>query len=179
MQYQFSKKTIFLDRDGVINREVNYLHKIVDFEFIDGIFDTCLYFQSLGYKIIIITNQSGISRGFYSESDYQKLTQWMLDQFKNKNINILDIFHCPHGPNSTCNCRKPMPGMFLTAKTKHNIDMKQSWMIGDKEVDVIAANASGINNTILIRSGYRIDESNSNASFFLDSIQQVKQIVTA
>ena len=178
MQYQFSKKTILLDRDGVINREVNYLHKIVDFEFIDGIFDTCLYFQSLGYKIIIITNQSGISRGFYSESDYQKLTQWMLDQFKNKNINILDIFHCPHGPNSTCNCRKPMPGMFLTAKTKHNIDMKQSWMIGDKEVDVIAANASGISNTILVRSGHRIDESKSKASFIVDSIQQSKQIIT-
>ena len=89
-------KTIFLDRDGVINKEVNYLNKIDDFEFIDGIFDACLYFTNLGYKLIIITNQSGISRGFYSESDYQKLTQWMIDQFENKNINILDIFHCPH-----------------------------------------------------------------------------------
>jgi len=172
-------KTIFLDRDGVINKEVNYLHKIDDFEFISGVFDTCLYFQNLGYKIIIITNQSGISRGYYSESDYQKLTQWMLTQFENNNIHILDIFHCPHGPDSTCNCRKPMPGMFLKAKTKHNIDMKQSWMIGDKEVDVTAANASGINNTILVRSGHKIDESNSNASFFLDSIQQSKQIITA
>ena len=171
-------KTIFLDRDGVINKEVNYLNMIDDFEFINGIFDACIYFTNLGYKIIIITNQSGISRGFYSESDYQKLTQWMLDQFKNKNINILDIFHCPHGPNSTCNCRKPMPGMFLTAKTKHNIDMKQSWMIGDKEVDVIAANASGISNTILVRSGHRIDESKSKASFIVDSIQQSKQIIT-
>ena len=171
-------KTIFLDRDGVINKEINYLHKIDDFEFIDGIFDACLYFQSLGYKIIIITNQSGISRGYYTESDYQKVTQWMLNQFKYKNINILDIFHCPHGPDSTCDCRKPMPGMFLSAKTKHNIDMKQSWMIGDKEVDVIAANASGINKTILVRSGHRINESHSNASFFLDSIQQSKQIIT-
>ena len=172
-------KTIFLDRDGVINKEVNYLNKIDDFEFINGIFDACLYFTNLGYKIIIITNQSGISRGFYSESDYQKLTQWMLGQFENKNIDILDIFHCPHGPNSTCNCRKPMPGMFLSAKTKHNIDMKQSWMIGDKEVDVIAANASGISNTILVRSGHRIDESKSKANFFLDTIQQSKQIITA
>ena len=171
-------KTIFLDRDGVINKEVNYLHKIDDFKFINGVFDTCLYFQNLGYEIIIITNQSGISRGYYSESDYQKLTQWMLTQFENNNIHILDIFHCPHGPNSTCNCRKPMPGMFLKAKTKHNIDMKQSWMIGDKEVDVTAANASGIKSTILVRSGHRIDESNSNASFFLDSIQQSKQIIT-
>ena len=172
-------KTIFLDRDGVINKEVNYLHKIDDFEFINGVFDTCLYFQNLGYEIIIITNQSGISRGYYSESDYQKLTLWMINQFKKSNIEILDIFHCPHGPDSICNCRKPMPGMFLKAKTKHNIDMEKSWMIGDKEVDVIAANASGIHNTILVRSGHRIDESNSNASFFLDSIQQVKQIITA
>ena len=174
-----SIKTIFLDRDGVINKEVNYLYKIDDFEFTDGIFDACLHFLNLGFKIIIITNQSGISRGFYNESDYQKITQWMLAQFENKYINILDVFHCPHGPNSTCNCRKPMPGMFLNAKTKHNIDMKKSWMIGDKEVDVIAANASGINNTILIKSEHRIDESNSNASFFLDSIQQVKKIITA
>ena len=172
-------KTIFLDRDGVINKDINYLHKIDDFEFIDGIFDVCLYFQSLGYKIIIITNQSGISRGYYSHSDYQKVTQWMLDQFKYKNINILDVFHCPHGPDSTCNCRKPKPGMFLKAKDKHNTDMEKSWLIGDKEVDVIAANDAGIENTILVRSGHRIDESISKTRFILDSIQQAKQIITA
>ena len=172
-------KTIFLDRDGVINKEVNYLHKIDDFEFIDGIFDTCQHFQSLGYKIIVITNQSGIYRGYYTENDYQKVTQWMVAQFANEDINILDIFHCSHGPNSTCNCRKPKPGMFLNAKTKYNINMKNSWMIGDKEVDVIAANAAGIDNTILVRSSHRIDESNSRASFFLNSIQQSKQIITA
>ena len=171
-------KTIFLDRDGVINKEVNYLHKIDDFEFIGGIFDACLHFQSLNYKIIIITNQSGISRGYYTESDYQKVTQWMLNQFKYKNINILDIFHCPHGPDSTCDCRKPKPGMFLKAKTKHNTDMDKSWMIGDKERDTIAANLAGIDNTILVRSGHRIEESQSNARFILDSIRQAKQIIT-
>ena len=171
-------KTIFLDRDGVINKDINYLHKINDFEFIDGIFDVCLYFQSLGYKIIIITNQSGISRGYYSHSDYQKVTQWMLDQFKYKNINILDVFHCPHGPDSTCDCRKPKPGMFLKAKDKHNTDMEKSWLIGDNEIDVIAANEAGIENTILVRSGHRIDESISKARFILDSIQQAKQVIT-
>ena len=172
-------KTIFLDRDGVINKEVHYLHKIDDFEFMTGIIEACLYFQNLGYKLIVVTNQSGISRGYYSESDYQTLNQWMLNEFENNHINILDVFHCPHGPDSTCDCRKPMPGMFLSAKTKHNIDMEKSWMIGDKEADVIAANASGISNTILVMTGHRIDESNSNASFFLDSIQQSKQIITA
>ena len=171
-------KTIFLDRDGVINKEINYLHKIDDFEFIDGIFDACLYFQSLGYKIIIITNQSGISRGYYTENDYQKVTQWMLNQFKYMSINILDIFHCPHGPDSTCDCRKPKPGMFLKAKAKHNTDMEKSWMIGDKERDTIAANSAGIDNTILVRSGHRIDESNSNAKIIINSIRQAKQIIT-
>ena len=171
-------KTIFLDRDGVINKEVNYLHKIDEFEFIDGIIKTCLYFQNLGYKIIIITNQSGISRGYYTESDYQKLTQWMLEQFQYKNVNILDVFHCPHGPDSNCDCRKPKPGMFLKAKAKHNTDMEKSWMIGDKERDIIAANLAGIDNTILVRSGHRIDESISNAKITLDSILQTKQIIT-
>ena len=133
----------------------------------------------MDYKIIIITNQSGISRGYYTESDYHLVTEWMLSQFAKNNISILDIFHCPHGPNSSCKCRKPKPGMFLNAKTKHNIDMKNSWMIGDKEVDVTAANASGIKSTILVRSGHKIDESNSNASFILDSIEQSKQIITA
>ena len=177
MEYQLSKKTIFLDRDGVINREAQYLYKIDDFEFIDGIFDACLHFQNLGYQIIIITNQSGISRGYYTESDYQKVTRWMLAQFEKNNIDILDIFYCPHGPNSTCDCRKPNPGMFIEAKAKHNIDMTKSWMIGDKEVDVIAANSAGIDNTILVRSGHRIDEPNSNAKIILDSILQTKQII--
>ena len=171
-------KTIFLDRDGVINKEVNYLHKLDDFEFIDGIFKTCLYFQNLGYKIIIITNQSGISRGYYTESDYQKLTQWMLEQFQYKNVNILDVFHCPHGPDSTCDCRKPKPGMFLKAQAKYNINMEDSWMIGDMEADVKAANSAGILNTILVRSGHKIDESISSARFILDSIQQAKQIIS-
>ena len=170
-------KTIFLDRDGVINKDINYLHKIDDFEFIDGIFDVCLYFQSLGYKIIIITNQSGISRGYYSHSDYQKVTQWMLNQFKYKNIDILDVFHCPHGPDSTCDCRKPKPGMFLKARDKHNTDMEKSWMIGDKEEDIMAANAANIMNTILVRSGHKVNEANSNAKYFLDSIQYSKKII--
>ena len=173
-----SKKAIFLDRDGVVNKEVNYLFKIEDFEFIDGIFDACLYFQSLGYAIIIVTNQSGIARKYYTENDYQTLTKWMLRQFKDSGIEILNVFHCPHGPESTCECRKPKPGMFLKAKDKHNTDMEKSWMIGDKERDTIAANSAGIDNTILIRSSHRIDEPNSNAKIILDSIQQVKQIIT-
>jgi D-glycero-D-manno-heptose 1,7-bisphosphate phosphatase len=170
-------KTIFLDRDGVINKEVEYLFRIADFEFIEGVFDACLYFHHLDYKIIIISNQSGIARGYYNESDYQNLTEWMLDQFNKKGISILDILYCPHGPESTCNCRKPKPGMFIEAKYKYNISMKNSWMIGDKETDIEAANLAGITNTILVRSGHLIDESNSNSKFTIDSIKQSKEVI--
>ena len=170
-------KTIFLDRDGVINKEVEYLFRITDFEFIKGVFDACLYFHHLDYKIIIISNQSGIARGYYNENDYQRLTEWMLNQFNNKGVSILDILYCPHGPESTCNCRKPKPGMLIEAKDKYNICMKDSWMIGDKETDIEAANLAGINNTILVRSGHLIDESNSNSKFIVDSIKQSKEVI--
>jgi len=170
-------KTIFLDRDGVINKEVEYLFRIADFEFIEGVFDACLYFQQLDYKIIIISNQSGIARGYYNENDYQKVTEWMLGQFNDNGINILDIFYCPHSPESTCNCRKPKPGMLIEAKNKYNISMKDSWMIGDKETDIEAANLAGITNTILVRSGHLIDESNPNSKFTIDSIKQSKEVI--
>ena len=164
-------KTIFLDRDGVINKEVNYLHKIENFEFIEGIFDACLYFQNLEYKIIIISNQSGISRGYFNENDYKNLTEWMLNQFDKRSVSILDIFYCPHEPESKCNCRKPKPGIFIDAKTKYDISMKDSWMIGDSESDIQAANTAEISNTVLIRSGHSIDESTSKSKYIIDSIK--------
>jgi D-glycero-D-manno-heptose 1,7-bisphosphate phosphatase len=170
-------KAIFLDRDGVINKEKNYLYKKEDFDFIDGVFDACKYFQKLGYQLIVITNQSGIARGYYQEEDFQKLTQWMLGQFTNQGLRILDVFFCPHGPESTCNCRKPKPGMLLEARGKYNIDMKNSWMIGDKEADVGAANAAGIENTILVKTGHEIDEANSNAKFILKSMWNTIEII--
>ena len=137
----------------------------------------CLYFQTLNYQIIIVTNQSGIDRGYYNKNDFDTVNNWMLEQFKNQNINILDVFFCPHGPDSNCDCRKPKPGMFIQACDKHNIDMENSWMIGDKEADITAANAAGIRHTILVKSGHAIDEKNSNAKFILDSIDQVKTII--
>jgi D-glycero-D-manno-heptose 1,7-bisphosphate phosphatase len=170
-------KTIFLDRDGVINKEINYLHKIEDFEFIDGVFEACQYLQSLEYKIIVITNQSGISRGLYTKNDYQIITKWMVSQFMKNNISILDTFHCPHLPDSGCNCRKPKPGMLLNAKNKYDIDMNQSWMIGDKETDITAAISSGITNTILVKSGHKINEADSRAKFIIDSINQSSQLI--
>ena len=174
-----SKKVVFIDRDGVINKEVCYLHKIRDFEFINGVFDACLYFQRLGYYLIIVTNQSGISRGYYSEDDFHLVNNWMLEQFSNKGINILDVFFCSHGPESTCDCRKPKPGMFNQANDKHDINMEESWMIGDKETDITAANAAGIQNTILVESGHEIDKNSTNASHVIESIAHANKVINS
>ena len=171
-------KTIFLDRDGVINKEVNYLHRMEDFEFIEGIFEACKHFLKLGYKIIIVTNQSGIARGHFKENDYHNLSNWMLKQFQKRSIEILDIFYCPHGPESDCSCRKPKPGMFIKAQDKYDINMTNSWLIGDKEDDIIAGISSGILNTILVRSGHKINESSTKAKFIINSIQDSNNIIS-
>ena len=170
-------KTIFLDRDGVINNEINYLHKIDDFVFIDGIFDTCFYFNKIGFEIIIITNQSGIARGYFTTSQYEEVTSWMKSQFRKNNIKILDIYHCPHSSDSNCNCRKSKPGMLLEAKVKYNINMEKSWMIGDKETDITAAKSAGISNTILVKSGHKIIKHSSKAKFIFDTIANSKKVI--
>lgn len=171
-------KTIFLDRDGVINKEVNYLYKINEFQFIEGIFDACIYLEKLGYKIIIITNQAGIAKNFYSIKDYQRLTSWMLTQFIDNGVEILDIFYCPHGPETGCECRKPKPGMLLQADAKYDICMKDSWMIGDKETDIEAAHLAGIVNSVIVKSGHKINEKTTKAKFILNSINQITKIIT-
>jgi len=170
-------KTIFLDRDGVINKDKHYLYKIQDFEFIDGIFESCRHFQKLNYRIIITSNQSGIARGYYSEKDFLRLNQWMLNQFKTKGITILNTFYCPHLPDAKCSCRKPMPGMFNRADKIHGIDFLNSWMIGDKETDIEAAIAAGINKTILIKTDPIIDKCNSKASYIINSIEDSIKLV--
>ena len=173
-----STKAVFLDRDGVINEEVGYLHKIKDFKFIHGVFDSCNHFLSLGYQIVIVTNQSGIGRGLYKEEDFHILNQWMLDNFEQEGVRILDVFFCPHGPNDDCYCRKPKPGLFKDAKEKHDIDMNKSWMIGDKEADIEAANNAGISQTILVRSGHIIDEDATKSKYILDSIIDIVDVIS-
>ncbi len=140
------KKALFLDRDGVINIELNYLYKIEDFKFIDGIFELCRHYQNLGYLIIVVTNQSGIARDYYSESDFEKLTAWMIEEFAKKGIKIAKVYYCPHHPeiSGECSCRKPEPGMILQAQKEFDIDLKNSILVGDKERDIEAAIEAGI-----------------------------------
>ena len=144
-------KALFLDRDGVINIEKNYLYKIEDFEFIEGIFALCKHFQNLGYLIIVVTNQSGIARKYYSKDDFLRLTQYMIDAFKNEGVTVAKVYFCPHHHDISgqCSCRKPKPGMLLDAAKEFNIDLSQSLMVGDKERDIQAAINAGVSKTYL------------------------------
>jgi len=146
-------KALFLDRDGTINVEKNYVYKIEDFEFIDGIFELIKSYQEKGFLIFIITNQAGIARGYYTEKDYKTLTNWMLEQFQKKGITITKVYHCPHHPEITgpCRCRKPNPGMILDAIKEFNIDPVNSVLIGDKKSDILAGEKAGLGKNIYIQ----------------------------
>jgi len=155
------KKALFLDRDGVINVEKDYLYKIEDFEFIDGIFELCRYFIEKDYLIFIVTNQSGIARGYYNEDDFHKLSLWLEDEFKKRDIHISKIYHCPHHPSisGSCSCRKPKAGMIFEAKKEYDIELRYSLLVGDKERDIESAINAGIEKTYLFDEFHKVKSS--------------------
>lgn len=170
-------KAIFLDRDGVINIEKNYLYKIEDFEFVKGTFETLKKLQDTGYKLFIITNQSGIGRGYYSLADFNKLTTWMLDEFNDNSITISQVELCPHTPHDNCTCRKPLTGMIDSILKNYDIDLENSWLIGDKSSDIKCAINAKIKNTIQVKSGHDFEEKDSKADFVCDSIKDIEKII--
>ena len=153
-------KALFLDRDGVINIEKDYLYKIEDFEFIDGVFELCKHYQNLGYKIFVVTNQSGIARGYYTVDDFHILTTWMLKEFLKQNIKIQKVYFCPHHPDisGACDCRKPKPKMLYDARDEFGIDLVNSIIVGDKQRDIEAGINAGLNETYLFDQFYKIDD---------------------
>jgi D-glycero-D-manno-heptose 1,7-bisphosphate phosphatase len=164
-------KALFLDRDGVVNVEKNYLHKIEEFELVEGIVEVCRAYQDNGYLIIIVTNQSGISRGYYSEEDFATLSQWMVEHFKTLGITITHIYHCPHHESidGVCECRKPEPGMFLEAQKEYDLDMPHSVMIGDNERDIEAAQRAGVGMHILLST----DANQSKANRIIQTLMEL------
>ncbi|MGL4853856.1 MAG: D-glycero-beta-D-manno-heptose 1,7-bisphosphate 7-phosphatase [Lentisphaeria bacterium] len=161
---------VFLDRDGVINREKEYLYRIEDFEFLPNVLSTCKAINASGYKIVVITNQSGIARGYYDEEQFNKLTSWMVEEFRANGVEISGVYYCPHHPkysDEMCNCRKPQPGMILQAAKEHAIDLKSSMMIGDKLSDVEAGRNAGVGRCYLITTGHEI---NDNTQMVIDGI---------
>jgi len=167
------QKAVFLDRDGVINIDKAYVSKIEDFEFCEGVFETLRYFQKLGYLLILVTNQSGIGRGYYSEEDFQKLTSWMRQELLHVKISIDAVYHCPHAPETNCACRKPKSGMFEEAIKTFDIDVIHSWMIGDKPSDIEAAHGAGIEQTILLGCEHS-PKAKYCVNFLLDTINFIK-----
>lgn len=150
-------KALFLDRDGVINVEHGYVHHRENFEFIPGIFELCRAAQGLGYLLVIATNQAGIARGYYSESDFNDLTEWMMAQFIENEVKVARLYYCPYHPvfgvgryKFDSPDRKPNPGMLLRAQSDLNLDLGSSVLIGDKFSDIQAACAAGVGTQILL-----------------------------
>jgi D-glycero-D-manno-heptose 1,7-bisphosphate phosphatase len=148
---------LFLDRDGVIHREIGYLSKPEQIEFLPGIFDLCRSAQSRGYCILVITNQSGIARGLYSEDDFHALMHWLSDSFAQEAIRLDGYYFCPHHPEvgvgeyrKDCEDRKPNPGMILRAAREHGIDLENSILVGDRYSDLSAGAAAGVGRLVLI-----------------------------
>ncbi|MFX1325855.1 MAG: D-glycero-beta-D-manno-heptose 1,7-bisphosphate 7-phosphatase [Promethearchaeota archaeon] len=156
---KYENPAIFLDRDGVINKEINYLSNADHLEVIPGAIKALKMLKKMGYLLIVITNQAGIARGYFTEEDLQKIHQKMNKILRKKGVILDDVFYCPHHPDFTgiCDCRKPKPGLIRKAQKKHNIDLTNSYMVGDTLNDIktgIAANCK----TVLVLTGYGSEE---------------------
>ncbi|MDA3781495.1 MAG: HAD family hydrolase [Bacteroidales bacterium] len=139
-------KAIFFDRDGVINRERgDYTYKTKDFVINEGVIDTLITLSNYGYLLIIISNQGGISKNLYSKNDVEILHQYLISELEKHHIKISEIYYCPHHSiNEKCLCRKPGSLLFEKAIARFNIDIQHSYMIGDSQRDIIAAEKTGI-----------------------------------
>jgi D-glycero-D-manno-heptose 1,7-bisphosphate phosphatase len=150
------KKSLFLDRDGVINIDRNYASKPSEIEFVEGIFDLGRYAIRKDYFIFVITNQSGIGREYYTEREFFLLTKWMKQVFEKEKCPITKVFYCPYHPvygigkyKRDSEFRKPNPGMILKAKRRYNLDLQNSVLIGDKKIDIETGLKAGVKVNLL------------------------------
>ena len=150
-------KALFLDRDGVINHEIGYLFRPEDVTFVDGIFPLCETAQSLGHKLVVVTNQSGIARGLYTPAQFEELMDWFRAEFWCRGIVLTAVYHCPFHPDHGVGefkreheDRKPSPGMLRRAAREHNLDLRRSILIGDRCSDIAAANSAGLRQAFLL-----------------------------
>lgn len=156
------RKALFLDRDGVINVDHGYVHRPEDTEWVPGIFELCAMAQRAGYLLVVVTNQAGIARGYYSVDDFIAFAAWMHDEFARRQIPLLATYYCPHHPvegvgdyRVECLCRKPQPGMILAAKERFALKLNHSLLAGDKASDLEAGRAAGVSRGVLVM-GHRV-----------------------
>lgn len=159
------KKAVFLDRDGVINIDFGYVHTISAFEFCEGIFEFSTSAKKKGYHLIVVTNQAGIARGYYSENEFLKLSSWMCEQFQSNGSPISKVYFSPNHPvyglgryKTSDNRRKPGVGMILEAANEFDLDLKKSILIGDNRTDIIAGLSAGIGCNILFGNSLDISD---------------------
>lgn len=141
----------FLDRDGVVNADRGYVHQIEDFEWMPGAIEAIKYLNARGYVVALVTNQSGIGRGLYGEEEFMFLTLWMLNEVERAGGHIDAVYYCPHHPESesdeykaSCRARKPGPGMLERAEMDYAVDKSRSFLVGNRDSDIGAAQAFGI-----------------------------------
>ena len=153
-----SNRALFLDRDGVINIDRGYVHRREEFLFQDGIFELCRAAQDVGYLLMVVTNQAGIARGYYTEPEFLDLMKWMNREFADRGIHIARVYYCPYHPTAGIGRyrydspdRKPNPGMLLQARADFNVDLAASVLVGDRSSDIDAARAAGVGTRILLR----------------------------
>jgi D-glycero-D-manno-heptose 1,7-bisphosphate phosphatase len=145
------RRAAFLDRDGVINRDHGYVYRIEDFEFLPGVIDALARLAQRGYLLVVVTNQSGIGRGLYTEQDFLTLSEQVAQRLASAGVAFAAVRHCPHHPEAllsqwrrVCDCRKPAPGMILAAAAELDLDLAESILVGDKASDIAAGRAAGI-----------------------------------
>ncbi|MHA1731229.1 MAG: D-glycero-beta-D-manno-heptose 1,7-bisphosphate 7-phosphatase [Promethearchaeota archaeon] len=151
------RRAVFLDRDGVINEEVNYLHEVAKLRIIPGVPGALKTMHELGFLLVVVTNQSGIGRGYYKREDAEAVHAAIQDRLRERGVLVDAFYICPHTPEDDCECRKPKPGMILKASEDFGIDASSSYMIGDKLTDLKAGKSAGCK-TILVRTGYGKEE---------------------
>lgn len=173
-----SRRAAFIDRDGVLNEERAFVHRAEDFAFVPGAIEALQALQGADYLLVVITNQSGIARGLYSEADYQALTDCMQAQLEAQGVRLDAVEYCPHLPDAPvasyrldCDCRKPKPGMLRRAMLALDIDARASFLVGDRASDVEAGRAIGIGRCFLVRTGYPLpDEAQTRADAVYDDL---------
>ncbi len=148
---------IFLDRDGTLNVEKDYVFRFDDWEWVPGALDGLRKFAALGFRLVVVSNQSGIARGYFGVSDVRHLHDQVRQELRGQGIEIAGFYFCPHGPGEGCECRKPKPGMIFQAKKDLKIDLARSYMVGDKLIDVQAAQAASVH-PLLVGTGYGMRE---------------------
>ncbi len=153
------RKAAFLDRDGVINLDRAYVHQWDEFEFVPGAVDAMRRLREAGYALVVVTNQSGLARGMYTEAQFQELTRHMRAALAEAGAEVEAVYHCPHHPKGSvpelavdCDCRKPEPGMILRAAKELNLSLADSFLVGDKPSDIEAARAAGLGRAYIVQS---------------------------